>query len=163
MSDTATIPRLKARYADQIKGSLQSDLEIQNVMQVPTLEKIVLNMGVGRAAGQPSLIEGAVADLTVISGQKPVVTKAKTSIANFKLREGQSIGVKVTLRGDRYRDSRESSAGAYIQDVRAGGYVRHAGQGIHIVLDGHLNRITDPGKVYLFIPQHKLFCMQFHQ
>ncbi len=101
MSDTATIPRLKTRYDDQIKGSLQSDLEIANVMQVPTLEKIVINMGVGRAAGQPSLIEGAVADLTVISGQKPVVTKAKTSIANFKLREGQSIGVKVTLRGDR--------------------------------------------------------------
>jgi len=101
MSDTATTPRLKERYADPIKGKLQSDLEIQNVMQVPTLEKIVINMGVGRAAGQPSLIEGAVADLTVISGQKPVVTKAKTSIANFKLREGQSIGVKVTLRGDR--------------------------------------------------------------
>ena len=101
MSDTATIPRLKARYADEIKGKLQTDLEIQNVMQIPTLEKIVINMGVGRAAGQPSLIEGAVTDLTVISGQKPVVTKAKTSIANFKLREGQSIGVKVTLRGDR--------------------------------------------------------------
>jgi large subunit ribosomal protein L5 len=101
MSDTATIPRLKARYADEIKGKLQTDLEIQNVMQIPTLEKIVINMGVGRAAGQPSLIEGAVADLTVISGQKPVVTKAKTSIANFKLREGQSIGVKVTIRGDR--------------------------------------------------------------
>ena len=70
-------------------------------MQVPNLEKIVINMGVGRAAAQPSLIEAAVADLTVIAGQKPVVTKAKTSIANFKLREGQAIGVKVTLRGDR--------------------------------------------------------------
>jgi len=101
MTDTATIPRLKTKYHEQIKGKLQTDLEIQNVMQLPGLEKIVLNMGVGRAAGQPSLIEGAVADLTVISGQKPVVTKAKTSIANFKLREGQSIGVKVTLRGDR--------------------------------------------------------------
>lgn len=101
MSDTVTIPRLKARYADEVKSKLQSDLGIQNVMQIPTFDKVVLNMGVGRAAGQPSLIEGAVADLTVISGQKPVVTKAKTSIANFKLREGQSIGVKVTLRGDR--------------------------------------------------------------
>jgi large subunit ribosomal protein L5 len=95
------IPRLKARYNDEIKAKLQEELGIQNVMQVPGLEKIVINMGVGRAAGQPSLIEGCVADLTVISGQKPIVTKARTSIANFKLREGQSIGVKVTLRGDR--------------------------------------------------------------
>jgi len=99
---TATdIPRLKARYNDEIKAKLQEELGIQNVMQVPGLEKIVINMGVGRAAGQPSLIEGCVADLTVISGQKPVVTKARTSIANFKLREGQAIGVKITLRGDR--------------------------------------------------------------
>jgi large subunit ribosomal protein L5 len=104
MTATATatdVPRLKAKYLEEIKGQLQTDLGVQNVMQVPGLEKIVINMGVGRAAGQPSLIEGAVADLTVISGQKPVVTKAKTSIANFKLREGQAIGVKVTLRGDR--------------------------------------------------------------
>ncbi len=99
---TATdIPRLKARYNDEIKAKLQEDLGIQNVMQVPNLQKIVINMGVGRAAGQPSLIEACVADLTMISGQKPVVTKARTSIANFKLREGQAIGVKVTLRGDR--------------------------------------------------------------
>ena len=70
-------------------------------MQVPKLEKIVINMGVGRATQQPSLLEGAVADLTKISGQKPIVTKAKDSIAGFKLREGQSIGCKVTLRGDR--------------------------------------------------------------
>jgi large subunit ribosomal protein L5 len=96
-----TVPRLKARYHDEIKAKLQEELGIDNVMQVPRLEKIVINMGVGRAAGQPSLIEGCVADLTVISGQKPVVTKARTSIANFKLREGQAIGVKVTLRGDR--------------------------------------------------------------
>jgi large subunit ribosomal protein L5 len=95
------IPRLKARYNDEIKAKLQEDLGIDNVMQVPGLEKIVINMGVGRAAGQPSLIEGCVADLTAISGQKPIVTKARTSIANFKLREGQAIGVKVTLRGDR--------------------------------------------------------------
>jgi large subunit ribosomal protein L5 len=70
-------------------------------MQVPRLEKIVINMGVGKATQQPSLLEGAVADLTKISGQKPIITKAGTSIASFKLREGQSIGCKVTLRGDR--------------------------------------------------------------
>ena len=70
-------------------------------MQVPALEKIVINMGVGRATQQPSLLEGAVADLTAIAGQKPIVTKAKHSIAGFKLREGQAIGTKVTLRGDR--------------------------------------------------------------
>lgn len=96
-----SVPRLKTRYVEEVKPALQKDLGIDNVMRVPTIEKIVINMGVGRAAGQPSLIEGAVADLTVISGQKPVVTKAKKSIANFKLREGQSIGVKVTLRSDR--------------------------------------------------------------
>ena len=70
-------------------------------MQVPRFEKIVLNMGVGKATQQPSLLEGAVADLTLITGQKPIVTKAKKSIASFKLREGNSIGCKVTLRGDR--------------------------------------------------------------
>jgi large subunit ribosomal protein L5 len=101
MSDTATIPRLKARYQDEVRQKLQDELDIGNVMQVPNFEKIVINMGVGRAAGQPSLLEGAVADLTVISGQKPVVTRAKKSIANFKLREGQAIGAKVTLRGER--------------------------------------------------------------
>ncbi len=104
MTDTATttdIPRLKARYQDEVKAKLQNELGVGNVMQVPNLEKIVINMGVGRAAGQPSLLEGAVNDLTVISGQKPIVTKAKKSIANFKLREGQAIGAKVTLRGDR--------------------------------------------------------------
>ncbi len=98
---TSTIPRLKSRYNDEIKAKLQTDMGITNVMQVPRLEKIVINMGVGRATQQPSLLEAAVADLTVIAGQKPVVTKASTSIANFKLREGQAIGTKVTLRGDR--------------------------------------------------------------
>ena len=101
VAEQTTVPRLKARYVETIKPQLQADLGIKNVMQVPGLEKIVINMGVGRAAGQPSLIEGCVADLTVISGQKPIVTKARNSIANFKLREGQAIGVKVTLRGDR--------------------------------------------------------------
>lgn len=101
VAETTTVPRLKVRYQNEVKDALREQLGIDNVMQVPTLEKIVINMGVGRAAGQPSLIEGCVADLTVISGQKPVVTKARNSIANFKLREGQAIGVKVTLRGDR--------------------------------------------------------------
>jgi large subunit ribosomal protein L5 len=95
------VPRLKARYADEIKANLQQQLGLGNVMQVPALEKIVINMGVGRATQQPSLLEGAVTDLTLIAGQKPIITKAKTSIAGFKLREGQAIGTKVTLRGDR--------------------------------------------------------------
>jgi large subunit ribosomal protein L5 len=96
-----TVPRLKARYEAEVKTALQQQLGIGNVMQVPKLEKIVINMGVGRATQQPSLLEAAVADLTAIAGQKPVVTKATKSIAGFKLREGQSIGTKVTLRGDR--------------------------------------------------------------
>jgi large subunit ribosomal protein L5 len=89
------------KYQGEIKSALQTQLDIKNVMQVPTLEKIVINMGVGRATQQPSLLEGAVADLTKISGQKPIVTKSKISIAQFKLREDQAIGCKVTLRGDR--------------------------------------------------------------
>ena len=101
MSSTATAPRLKQRYQDDIRGALKSELGVSNPMQVPRLEKIVINMGVGRATQQPSLLEGAVNDLTKISGQKPVITKAGDSIAGFKLREGQSIGCKVTLRGDR--------------------------------------------------------------
>jgi large subunit ribosomal protein L5 len=95
------LPRLKQKYNDEIRTALAEQLGLTNAMQVPRLEKIVVNMGVGRAVQQPSLLEGAVADLTRITGQKPIVTKAKTSIAGFKLREGQSIGAKVTLRGDR--------------------------------------------------------------
>jgi large subunit ribosomal protein L5 len=98
---TATVPRLKARYDEEIRSQLKQELELGNVMQVPRLSKIVLNMGVGDAVGQPSLLEGAVNDLTVITGQKPLVTRAKKSIAGFKLREGNAIGAKVTLRGDR--------------------------------------------------------------
>ena len=100
-TDTTTVPRLKQQYQDQIHAALKDQLELGNAMQVPRLEKIVINMGVGKATQQPSLLEGAVADLTKISGQKPIITKAGTSIASFKLREGQSIGCKVTLRGDR--------------------------------------------------------------
>lgn len=98
---TATTPRLKARYEAEIKQALMAQLGLTNVMQVPKLEKIVINMGVGKATQQPSLLDGAVADLTAIAGQKPVVTKSRDSIANFKLRENQAIGCKVTLRGDR--------------------------------------------------------------
>ncbi len=106
MTDTTTTtavetPRLKVRYDTEIRAALKESLGLPNIMQVPRLEKIVLNMGVGAALGQPSLLEGAVNDLTRIAGQKPVVTRAKKSIANFKLREGYAIGTKVTLRGAR--------------------------------------------------------------
>jgi large subunit ribosomal protein L5 len=100
-ASTIESPRLKIRYNEEIKAALQAELGITNVMQVPRLEKIVINMGVGRATQQPSLLESAAAELALIAGQKPVITKAKTSIAGFKLREGQAIGTKVTLRGDR--------------------------------------------------------------
>jgi large subunit ribosomal protein L5 len=95
------MPRLKAKYQSEIRDSLKASLELPNIMQVPRLEKIVVNMGVGRATQQPSLLEGAVADMTRITGQKPKVTKSRDSIANFKLREKQAIGCMVTLRGDR--------------------------------------------------------------
>jgi large subunit ribosomal protein L5 len=94
-------PRLRVVYNTELRGKLQSQLALPNPMLVPRMEKIVLNMGVGRAVAQPSLLEGAVRDLTVISGQRPIVTKAKKSIAAFKLRQGNAIGAKVTLRGDR--------------------------------------------------------------
>ncbi len=94
-------PRLKTRYESELRPRLQSELGLRNIMEVPRLEKIVVNVGVGRATQQQSLLEGAVRDLTIISGQKPIVTKARRSIAAFKLREGNSIGCKVTLRGDR--------------------------------------------------------------
>ncbi len=96
-----TRPRLKERYDTEVRDRLRQELGLANVMQVPRLEKIVVNMGVGRATQSPSLIEGAVRDLQTITGQKPLVTRARKSIAGFKLREGMPIGVKVTLRGDR--------------------------------------------------------------
>jgi large subunit ribosomal protein L5 len=94
-------PRLKARYNEKLRSQLQKDLGLSNVMQVPRLEKIVVNMGVGDATQQASLLEGAQRDLATITGQKALVTRAKKSIAGFKLREGNAIGAKVTLRGDR--------------------------------------------------------------
>lgn len=120
-TDTATMPRLKRRYNESIRAQLQSDLGLGNVMEVPRLEKIVVNMGVGRAVQQHSLLDGAVADLTVITGQKPLVTKAKKSIAGFKLREGNAIGAKVTMRGDRmweFLDRLVSLAIPRIRDFR---------------------------------------------
>ena len=95
------MPRLKARYRQEILPALQSEFDIANVMQVPGLTKIVVNMGVGEAARDSKLIEGAVRDLAAITGQKPQVTRARKSIAQFKLREGMPIGAHVTLRGDR--------------------------------------------------------------
>jgi large subunit ribosomal protein L5 len=94
-------PRLKVRYNESLRADLQHQLGLGNIMQAPRLEKIVVNMGVGAATAQASLLEGAQRDLTVITGQKPLVTRARKSIAGFKLREGNAIGAKVTLRGDR--------------------------------------------------------------
>lgn len=98
---TTSMPRLKARYREEIVPALQDEFKFKNIMQVPGLTKIVVNMGVGEAARDSKLIEGAIRDLTEITGQKPQVTKARQSIAQFKLREGQPIGAHVTLRGDR--------------------------------------------------------------
>jgi large subunit ribosomal protein L5 len=100
-TQTTEIPRLKARYREEILPALRTEFDIANVMQVPGLTKIVVNMGVGEAARDSKLIEGAIRDLTAITGQKPAVTKARKSIAQFKLREGMPIGAHVTLRGDR--------------------------------------------------------------
>lgn len=106
MTDTATVagkiqPRLKVKYRNELKAKLQEELGVANVHQIPALEKIVVNMGVGEAARDGKVIEGAINDLTLITGQKPKVTRARKSIAQFKLREGQPIGTHVTLRGDR--------------------------------------------------------------
>jgi large subunit ribosomal protein L5 len=92
---------LKKRYQEEIAPVLVRSLNLDNVMEIPRLEKIVVNIGVGEALDNAKALDAAVSDLTIITGQKPIVTKARKSIANFKLREGRSIGVKVTLRGDR--------------------------------------------------------------
>lgn len=97
----ATAPRLKQRYRDEIAGELRDQFEYTNVMQIPGVVKVVVNMGVGEAARDAKLIDGAVRDLATITGQKPQVRRATKSIAQFKLREGMPIGAKVTLRGDR--------------------------------------------------------------
>jgi len=101
MAEQAYIPRLKRQYQDVIKGELTKEFGYQNVMQVPRLDKVVLNMGVGEAVGDSKKVQAAAADLGLIAGQRPVITKARKSIAGFKLREGMPVGVKVTLRKDR--------------------------------------------------------------
>ena len=118
---TTTAPRLKTRYREEIAGKLREEFSYENVMQVPGLVKIVVNMGVGDAARDSKLIDGAIKDLTTITGQKPAVTKARKSIAQFKLREGQPIGCHVTLRGDRmweFLDRTLSLALPRIRDFR---------------------------------------------
>lgn len=99
--EAAVKPRLKTRYNDEVRAALQQEFGFANVMQIPGVVKVVVNMGVGEAARDAKLIEGAVRDLATITGQKPVVRKATKSIAQFKLREGMPIGAKVTLRNDR--------------------------------------------------------------
>lgn len=99
--ETIEKPRLKQRYDDELRSQLKETLGLSNIMQVPRMEKMVLNIGVGRALQQASQLEGALRDLETVTGQKPVVTRARKSVAGFKLREGNAIGAKVTLRGDR--------------------------------------------------------------
>jgi len=101
MSTITTTARLRSTYNDEIRAELKETLGLDNIMQVPKIDKIVLNMGVGEAVSRSALLEGALADLSTITGQKPQITRAKKSIAGFKLREGNAIGAKVTLRGDR--------------------------------------------------------------
>ncbi|SEC71219.1 LSU ribosomal protein L5P [Streptomyces sp. TLI_105] len=116
-----TTPRLKTKYREEIAGKLRDEFKYENVMQIPGLVKIVVNMGVGDAARDSKLMDGAVRDLTTITGQKPAVTKARKSIAQFKLREGQPIGAHVTLRGDRmweFLDRTLSLALPRIRDFR---------------------------------------------
>ena len=100
MSENYT-PRLKTRYREEIRKSLNDEFNYDNVMQIPGVTKVVVNMGVGEAARDSKVINGALEDLTAITGQKPQLRRAKKSIANFKLREGMPIGARVTLRGDR--------------------------------------------------------------
>jgi large subunit ribosomal protein L5 len=114
-------PRLKARYAEEIKPALVKEFGYGNAMQVPGVVKVIVNMGVGEAARDAKLIDGAVRDLSAITGQKPVVTKARKSIAQFKLREGMPIGAHTTLRGDRmweFLDRLVSVALPRIRDFR---------------------------------------------
>ena len=118
---TATAPRLKARYKAEIAPALKTQFAYNNVMEIPGLTKIIVNMGVGEAARDSKLIEGAIRDLTVITGQKPQVTKSRKSIAQFKLREGMPIGAHVTLRNDRmweFADRLLSIALPRIRDFR---------------------------------------------
>ena len=116
-----TTPRLKEKYQNEVVAKLNEELGCENINQVPRLEKIVDNMGVGKAAGDSKLLDGAIADMRAITGQQPMITRAKKSIAGFHLREGQAIGCKVTLRGDRmweFMDRLMSVALPRVRDFR---------------------------------------------
>jgi large subunit ribosomal protein L5 len=121
MSENGYVPRLRQRYRDEVVPELQQQLGLANVMQVPRLEKVVVNMGVGEAIKDGRLLDAAIEDLQVITGQRPVVTRARKSIAGFKLRQGMAIGAKVTLRGARmweFLDRLVSLALPRIRDFR---------------------------------------------
>ena len=121
MAEEKYVPRLKTKYLNEVKGQLQEKFQYKNVMMIPKIEKIVVNMGVGEAATDSKAIDGAVRDLRVITGQQPMVTRARKSIASFKLRAGMPIGAKVTLRGDRmweFFDRLTSVAIPRIRDFR---------------------------------------------
>ncbi|HEX5503381.1 MAG TPA: 50S ribosomal protein L5 [Thermomicrobiales bacterium] len=111
-------PRLRERYQSEVVPELMREFDYSNVMQVPKLQKAVLNIGVGEAIQNAKALDAAVGDLTVIAGQKPIVTKAKRSVAAFKLREGMSIGVKVTLRGDRMYEFLDRLIGVTLPRIR---------------------------------------------
>lgn len=114
-------PRLKEKYRDEIVPQLKEELALSNVNEVPRLTKIVVNVGVGQAVQDPKVLEAATEDIVIITGQKPVITRAKKSIAGFKLRQGMPIGIKVTLRGDRmweFMDRLLSTALPRIRDFR---------------------------------------------
>ena len=115
---TRHVPQLKALYNNELRDKLQQELGLRNVMMVPRIEKIVVNMGLGAALAQPKLLEGAVTDLSTITGQKPVVTRARKSIASFKLRAGNAIGARVTLRGDRMWEFFDRLTGLAIPRIR---------------------------------------------
>ena len=100
MAEEKYVPRLKTKYLNEVKGQLQEKFQYKNVMEVPKLVKITINMGLGEAKDNAKVIESAVEEIALISGQRPVVTKARKSIANFKVRQGMPVGAKVTLRGD---------------------------------------------------------------
>ena len=121
MAEEKYVPRLKAKYNDEVKQLMQDKFQYKNVMEIPKFEKIVVNMGVGEAATDSKAIDGAVRDLRVITGQQPMVTRARKSIASFRLRAGMPIGAKVTLRGDRmweFFDRLTSVAIPRIRDFR---------------------------------------------
>jgi large subunit ribosomal protein L5 len=150
--ETVPAPRLKIRYREEILPTLKEEFGYANVMQVPGLTKIVVNMGVGEAARDSKLIEGAVKDLALITGQKPQVTKARKSIAQFKLREGMPIGAHVTLRGDRmweFLDRLLSLALPRIRDFRGLSPKQFDGRGNYTfgLIEQVMFHEVDPDKV----------------